>query len=112
MVKSVKLKLSKDSSKENTAPTQDSPASAAKSAPRKNAVWSLADDKTLIKVLTEQQAAGNQADNNWKGVVWVAAAQRLEGSELISGGGPKTADGCDNHWQKVCAYYYSHRIYC
>ena len=100
MAKSVKLKLPpKESGKENIAPKE--PASAAKSAPRKNAIWSSADDKTLVEVLTELQAAGNQADNNWKGVVWVTAALKLKGSEAISGGGPKTADGCDNHWQKV-----------
>jgi hypothetical protein len=101
MAKILKLKLPpKESGKENLAPKGS--ASAVKSAPRKNAIWSATDDKTLVDVLTEQQAAGNQADNNWKGVVWVAAALKLKGSEAISGGGPKTADGCDNHWQKVC----------
>ena len=112
----------KPSAKENLPPSpKDAPSTpksaqkdsalATKSASRKNAVWSLADDKLLVEVLTEQQAAGNQADNSWKGVVWVAAALKLQGSEAISGGGPKTADGCDNHWQKVCIHLhlsYSH----
>jgi len=103
MAKSIKLKLPKDPGKENTTPSNYESAKPAPSL-RKNAVWSPADDKTLVDVLTEQQAAGNQADNNWKGVVWVAAALKLKGSEVISGGGLKTPEGCDNHWQKVRKY--------
>jgi len=77
----------------------------------KKAAWNDADDKTLMDVLTEQQAAGNQADNNWKGVVWVIAALKLKGSNAISGRGPKTADGCDNHWQKVHTYLHLSCLY-
>jgi hypothetical protein len=90
MTKSVKLKLPKESGKENITPKGSGPA--VESAPRKNAIWSTADDKTLIKVLTEQQAAGNQVDNKWKDVVWVAAALRLKGSEAISSWGSQ--NGC------------------
>lgn len=83
MAKSLKLKLvPKESGKENL--TLKGSASAAKSALRKNAIWNTADDKTLVDILTEQQAAGNQADNNWKGVVWVAAALKLKGSKNAS----------------------------
>jgi hypothetical protein len=47
----------KESGQENIAPKE--PASAVKSARSKNAICSPADDKTLVEVLTEQQAAGN-----------------------------------------------------
>ena len=70
---------------------------------KKNAIWSTADDTTMVQVLTEQQAAGNQADNNWKSVVWNACAEALSGSEDTSGGAPKTANGCKDHWATVCS---------
>ena len=69
----------------------------------KQAKWSAADDSTLIQVLTDQQAAGNQADNTWKGSVWQTASQELAGSELITGGAPKTPSKCQTHWDKVTA---------
>ena len=63
----------------------------------KKAVWTSSDDATLVQNLVEQQAAGNQADNNWKSVVWNACIQALAGSEDRSGGLPKTANGCKDH---------------
>jgi hypothetical protein len=51
-------------------------------APPKCAVWCTADDVALVSALTAKQAAGNQADNGWKPVVWTAAAVALRGSEL------------------------------
>lgn len=77
------------------------PTSTKPKAPPKQAKWSAADDTTLIQVLTNQQAAGNQADNAWKGSVWQAASQELAGSEAISGGGPKTLSKCCTCWDKV-----------
>lgn len=74
----------------------------------RKALWSTVDDVTLVQILTEQQAMGNQADNSWKSFVWVASAVALKGSENLSGGGPKTADGCENHWGTkvyVSCYY-------
>ena len=52
-------------------------------------------------MLTDQQAAGNQADNAWKGSVWQAASQELAGSEVISGGAAKTPSKCRTHWDQV-----------
>ena len=52
-------------------------------------------------MLTNQQAAGNQADNAWKGSVWQAASQELAGSEVISGGATKTPSKCRTHWDQV-----------
>lgn len=66
--------------------------------PPKKAKWSIADDNTLIETLKAQQAAGNQADNNWKKVVWVAAQEALVGSESLSGGAPKKAKSCSDRW--------------
>ncbi|KAF8224604.1 hypothetical protein L208DRAFT_1215846, partial [Tricholoma matsutake] len=58
-------------------PAKPSKAKAKK--PPKNACWSSAHDATLIKVLTEQQALGNQLDSGWKSLVWTAAADKLKG---------------------------------
>lgn len=69
--------------------------------PPKQAKWSGEDDATLIQVLIEQQAAGNQSDNGWKSCVWQAAMEQLAGSELVSGGAPKTAKRCHGRWDKV-----------
>jgi hypothetical protein len=69
--------------------------------PPKQTKWSPENSAELIRVLTEQQAAGNQADNSWKGCVWTAAELALRGSELISGGAPKDAKKCNGHWDKV-----------
>ena len=70
-------------------------------APPKQAKWSTADNATLIQVLTDQQAAGNQADNAWKGSVWQVASQELAGSEAVSRGAPKIPSKCHTHWDKV-----------
>ena len=67
-----------------------------------NACWFLADNATLIKVLTEQQALGNQLDGGWKSLVWTTAADQLKGSEKRSGRASKTAGSCNSHWQTVC----------
>ena len=79
---------------------QRKPKAAAK-AP-KQTKWSPKNSAELIRVLTEQQAAGNQADNAWKGCVWTAAELALRDSELISGGALKDAKKCNCHWDKVC----------
>ncbi len=79
---------------------QRKPKAAAK--PPKQTKWSPENLAELIRVLTEQQAAGNQADNAWKGCVWTAAELALRDSELISGGAPKDAKKCNGHWDKVC----------
>ena len=47
----------------------------------KQTKWSAANSAELIRVLTEQQAAGNQSDNSWKSCVWTAAEFALRDSE-------------------------------
>ncbi|KAG5649258.1 hypothetical protein H0H81_005056 [Sphagnurus paluster] len=60
--------------------------------------WTSADDATLINVLKDQQALGNQADNNWKAVVWTKAAKALARSEEKTNSTPKKPKGCSDHW--------------
>ena len=69
--------------------------------PPKNAKWSSVDDSTLIMVLKTQQGLGNQADNNWKKLVWAAAVKELAGSERLSGGAPKKEKSCSDRWNTV-----------
>src|SRR4051794_35469681 len=71
--------------------------------PPKKAKWTASDDSVLLDVLKAQQAAGNQANNNWKKCVWTAAETALAGSEKVSGGTPKKAKGCNDHWNAVRA---------
>ena len=61
------------------APAKLSKAKAKK--PPRNVCWSSADNVTLIEVLTEQQALGNQSDSGWKFLMWTAVADKLKGSE-------------------------------
>ena len=49
--------------------------------PPKQTKWSAANSAELIRVLTEQQAVGNQSDNSWKSCVWTAAELALRDSE-------------------------------
>lgn len=77
---------------------------ASESAPtpkRPHAIWTSADDETLVGVLKAQRTAGNQADNGWKKVAWTAAAAALVGA---SRGGVKSWTGCRDHWRLVCLH--------
>jgi hypothetical protein len=68
----------------------------------KKASWKLAaDDETLVECLKQQQAAGNQSDTGFKPVAWTACVIALRGSEKRSGGGPKTAKSCKDHFGAV-----------
>jgi hypothetical protein len=69
--------------------------------PPKQTKWSPKNSAELIRVLTEQQAAGNQADNSWKGCVWTVVELALCDSEFVLGGAPKDAKQCNGHWDKV-----------
>src|SRR5258708_6467658 len=84
--------------------------SAKPKAPPKQAKWSAVDNATLIQVLTDQQAAGNQAENAWKGSVWQAASQELANSEAISGGAPKTPSKCRTCWDKVSSKFSNYNL--
>lgn len=100
-----KLKIPAKGSAKPPTTKQSKPKPPAK--PPKQTKWSAANSAELIRVLTEQQAAGNQADNAWKGCVWTAAELALRDSELISGGAKKDAKKCNGHWDKVrtkCLY--------
>ena len=66
------------------------------------AKWSGKDNATLIKVLTDQQAAGNQSDNGWKHIIWQAAMEKPAGSKFVSGCALKTVKRCHSHWDTVC----------
>jgi hypothetical protein len=90
--------------------TPAKPAKSNQSKLPKKAKWSSADDNALLSVLKAQQAAGNQADNNWKKVVWVAAEQALAGSEKLSGGAAKKAKSCNDRWGTVCDIVCTFRV--
>ena len=96
------MALNTGPTKENVAPEKVSSATQKLAPTLKKAVWLTADDAAMIRVLTEQQAAGNQSDNGWKSLVWTMVATALQGSEVRSGGAAKTAASCSNHWGKVC----------
>jgi hypothetical protein len=93
--------INADLGKENVTPDSMPPATKEMTPPPKKAVWLMADDAEMIRVLTEQQAAGNQLDNGWKSLVWTLVAKALQGSEMRSGGAAKTAASCSGHWGKV-----------
>ena len=66
----------------------------------KNA-WRTASDATLINCLIEQCTLGHQSDSGFKDIMFTACAEALADSHLMSGGTPKTATTCSDHWSKV-----------
>jgi hypothetical protein len=97
-VTSLKLKIPGKSAQAHT--KQGKPKAPTK--PPKQTKWSPENSAELIRVLMEQQAAGNQADNSWKGCVWTAVELALCGLELILRGALKDVKKCNGHWDKVC----------
>ncbi|KAF5343493.1 hypothetical protein D9758_015656 [Tetrapyrgos nigripes] len=76
----------------------DSPQTAKKT-PRPRAVYSVADDKKLMEIFIEQKQEGNGTDNGgWKGKAITVAVAGLAGSEIESGGAPKTDQSIRDHW--------------
>ncbi|KAF8463814.1 hypothetical protein DFH94DRAFT_686677 [Russula ochroleuca] len=73
--------------------------------PPKNAKWTVANDQALIMVLKAQQLLGNQADNSWKRLVWVATVKELTGSERLSGGAPKKEKSCSDRWSTLKSHF-------
>lgn len=70
----------------------------------RRATWTASDNATMIEVLKQQRAAGNQADNNWKRCVWTAVAEEV--NKGLTVGGLKTPDKCKDHWTTVsCPFY-------
>ncbi|KIM79143.1 hypothetical protein PILCRDRAFT_10571 [Piloderma croceum F 1598] len=98
-----KLKIPAKGSAKPPTTKQSKPKPPAK--PPKQTKRSAANSAELIRVLMEQQAAGNQADNAWKGCVWTATELALRDSELISGGAKKDAKKCNGHWDKLKAEF-------
>ncbi|KAF5364450.1 hypothetical protein D9758_010656 [Tetrapyrgos nigripes] len=72
--------------------TNNSPKTAEKpKTPRPRAVYSAANDKTMVGELLEQKWEGNNTDNGgWKGKAITAVVLALAGSEVESGGAPKS----------------------
>ena len=85
-------------------------ASELKPSNRKNARWSQEDNTVLIDLLKVHQSKGHQSDSGWKTIVWTACEEALRDSEIQSGGGPKTASGCKEHWLSVCPSVGIYRI--
>ncbi|KAF5366035.1 hypothetical protein D9758_006630 [Tetrapyrgos nigripes] len=73
---------------------------------RPRAKYSPDNDKKLMAMFLEQKIEGNATDNGgWKGKALTAAEKALEGSELESGGAPKTATGIQEHWDYLKGEY-------
>ncbi|KAI0042775.1 hypothetical protein FA95DRAFT_1454180, partial [Auriscalpium vulgare] len=66
--------------------------------------WSTRDDEVLIEVL-ESLKSQYQSDSGWKAPVWLAAAERLAGSEEVSGGGPKGSSSCQDRFGTLKTNY-------
>ena len=71
--------------------------------------WTTADEATLVEVLLREKNRGNWGDNNPKPSAWTAAESALTGSEMVSGGGPKTVSTIKSRWQRVFLTFLSLR---
>ncbi|KAH9988184.1 hypothetical protein BJV77DRAFT_910226, partial [Russula vinacea] len=59
----------------------------------------------LVRTLKQQKTSGNWGDNNPKKVAWTACETALAGSEVLSGGAPKTVVSIKNRWQRLKKEY-------
>ncbi|KAJ3966101.1 hypothetical protein EV361DRAFT_761459, partial [Lentinula raphanica] len=76
--------------------------SAPEKLPRRRAIFSEDDDRVMITVLLEQKLEGMASDNGgWKKPAINAVVVALEGSELTSGGSPKTFRSVQDHYSKL-----------
>lgn len=91
------------SNKENKAPVDGAVLNPeAKPEAPKRARWNAASDAILVEELIAQKAQGKQTDNaNWHSDAWTACAEKLVGSEAISGGAAKSAKACNTRWGTV-----------
>ena len=69
------------------------------------AVWKSADDAILVATLIKERELGHQTDLGFKPVMFTACVEALRGSELTSGGVPKSSGSAKDHWDKVCDYF-------
>ena len=68
----------------------------------RRAKWNSSCDGLLVECLEKEKVNGRMTSNSsWHSDAWTAAEKALSGSELHSGGGPKTADSCQNRWTTV-----------
>ncbi|TFK78308.1 hypothetical protein K466DRAFT_607113 [Polyporus arcularius HHB13444] len=68
--------------------------------------YSADDDRVLVEALIREAHKGRQSENGFKAAAFVAAAQALEGSEEVSGGKPKTANSCRDHFGALKKEYF------
>lgn len=69
---------------------------------RPRAVWNAECDHKLVDFLFKQHGDGMQTSNgNWHKSAWTTAESKLAGTEVQSGGCPKTVDSCKNCWGAV-----------
>jgi hypothetical protein len=70
--------------------------------PRSRATWNSSCDAILVETLLKERSDGMQTSNgNWHTDAWGAAERALAGTELQSGGIPKTGVSCQNRWAAV-----------
>ena len=69
--------------------------------PLKQAKLSPENDLVFITLLSNQTTEGKTSDNGWKLFAWTVAMVALKGSEMLSGGAPKSVAACALCWDKV-----------
>ncbi|KAJ3997999.1 hypothetical protein F5050DRAFT_1710898 [Lentinula boryana] len=88
--------------KKNAKSTKTSPPPDAEKQTRQRAIFSEDDDLVMIHTLLEQKDEGMASVNGgWKKLAINAVVRALEGSELISGGSPKTFRSVQDHYTKL-----------
>ena len=65
--------------------------------PLKQAKWSPNNDLVFVTLLMDQATEEKTSDNGQKSFAWVA----LKGSEMLSGGAPKSVAACALCWDRV-----------
>ncbi|KAF5341488.1 hypothetical protein D9758_013932 [Tetrapyrgos nigripes] len=81
--------------------------------PRPRAVYSAANDKTMVGELLEQKREGNNTDNGgWKGKAITAVVLTLAGSEVESGGAPKSDQSVRDHWDYLKSEFHIFKTLC
>ena len=71
----------------------------------KRAKWNSSCDVMLLECLEKEKANGHMTSNSsWHNDAWTMAEKLWVGTELHSGGGPKTADSFSYCWTSVCAF--------
>lgn len=68
----------------------------------KRVAFSAEDDRIMVETLLEQKVNGFATDNGgWRDPALKAVVNALAGSELTSGGAPKTVRSVRDHWGQV-----------